>query len=95
MANRQELSLYDIDFMMTDDPDSPKNYAALFQVDKETGQTSVDVIDNVLINSETPRLIQFQGRTMGRTVVGLYNKTMKWGDMTVTAQNKDDTTELF
>ncbi len=84
MATRKEIPLYDAEFHMTSDNDSPDNHAILFEYDRETGQTSFDVVDNVHINSETPRIKQFQARSMGRSIVGLYSKTARWGDVIIT-----------
>jgi hypothetical protein len=84
MGIRKEIPLYDAEFIMTDKKDSPDNQAVLYEYDRETGQTSFDVIDHVRINSETPRIRQFQGESMGRHVVGLFSKKTHWGDMVVT-----------
>lgn len=84
MSKRKEVPLYDVEFIMTDQKDSPENQAVLYQYDRETGQTSFDVVDNVRINSETPRIRQFQALSMGRAVVGLFSKANHWGDMIVT-----------
>lgn len=88
MAIRKEIPLYDAEFHMTDNRDSPDNHAVLYQYDRETGQTSFDVVDHVHINSETKRIRQFQARSMGRSVVGLYSKTAHWGDMVVTTYHQ-------
>jgi hypothetical protein len=88
MAIRKEIPLYDAEFHMTDDNNSPDNHAVLYQYDEETGQTSFDVVDHVHINSETPRIRQFQAESMGRTVVGLFSKKDHWGDMIVTTNRQ-------
>lgn len=84
MGIRKEIPLYDAEFHMTG-KESPDNHAVLYQYDRETGQTSFDVIDHVHMNSETPRIKQFQGQSMGRAVVGLYSKKSHRGYIDVSS----------
>jgi hypothetical protein len=84
MGIRKEIPLYDAEFIMTDRKDSPDNQAVLYEYDRDTGQTSCDVIDQERINSEPPRIRPVQGESMGRYVVGLFSKTTHWGDMVIT-----------
>jgi hypothetical protein len=85
MGIRKEIPLYDAEFIMTDDKDSPDNQAILYEYDRETGQTSIDVVDHVRIVSETPRIRQFQAESMGRHVVGLFGKSKQWGYIDITS----------
>lgn len=45
------------------------------------GQMYYEPLEDVYINSETPRLTQFEARSLGRLAVGFFNTTQQHGEL--------------
>lgn len=87
MAINKEIPLYGFDILQSKAKKDVKNTHAILYSYEPDGQTYFEPVDHLRINSRTERVIQWQGRSLGRVAIGFFSPKYQIGEADISANN--------